>query len=120
MATILLVEDDVLLADCLGQWLRAAGHDVALATDAQQAIDGLDDAPPQVIILDMLLPGANGVQVLHTLRSHADLAKIPVIICSSVVQTHTPALKMYGVKKVIDKTTLDRATLCAVVEEVIR
>ncbi len=117
MATILLVEDDTILADCLSQWLASAGHVVIHAADAQSAIDKLDDVVPQLIILDMLLPGANGVQVLHTLRSHADLAPIPVIICSSVATKHIQGIESYGVSSVIDKTTLDRTALCAAVGE---
>lgn len=119
MAAILLVEDDTILADCLSQWLASAGHTVVHAADAQSAIDRLDDMTPQLIILDMLLPGANGVQVLHTLQSHADLAEIPVIVCSSVVTKHIQGIESYGVKKVIDKTTLDRSALCAAVGEVL-
>lgn len=119
MATVLLVEDDQLLADCLSRWLIADGHDVVLAVEAQQAIDLLDSTKPDVIVLDLLLPGANGVQVLHTLRSYGDLAGIPVVICSSLVVTYTSSLAAYGVKKVIDKTTLNRASLNAAVSEVI-
>lgn len=119
MATILLVEDDTLLADCLSRWLASAGHTMLRASDAQSAIDTLDELAPDLIILDMLLPGANGVQVLHTLQSHADLAAIPVIICSSVVTKHIEGIEYYGVKKVIDKTTLDRVALCAAVGELL-
>ncbi len=119
MATILLVEDDVLLAACLSQWLGAAGYRVIHTTDAQSTIDSLDDITPQLIILDMLLPGANGVQVLHTLRSHVDLAAVPVIVCSNVVTKYVYGIESYGVRKVIDKTTLDRSTLYTAVREVI-
>ena len=119
MATVLLVEDESLLAGCLERWLHADAHTVVIASDAQGAIDALDMVRPDVIVLDILLPGANGIQVLHTLCSHADLASIPVIICSSVVTKYTPNLAAYGVKKVIDKTTLSRKNLCAVVGEVL-
>lgn len=119
MATVLLVEDNPLVADCLQRWLAAAGHATILAGDAQTALDALDEQPADVVLLDMLLPGANGVQVLHTMRSYADLAAIPVVICSSVVIKHTADLEAYGVKKVINKTTLDRKTLCAAVQEVL-
>lgn len=119
MATILLVEDEHLLAGCLSRWLLADAHNVSVANDAQGAIDALDARRPDVILLDIMLPGANGIQVLHTLCSHADLATIPVIVCSSVVTKYTPNLAAYGVKKVIDKTTLTRKILCAAVSEVL-
>ncbi len=119
MATILLVEDEMLLADCYMRWLGSAGHTVHHASDAYAAIDTVDDTPPQAILLDLLLPGANGLQLLHTLRSHADLQLIPIILCSNALPAKLPDLSAYGVKKVIEKTTLDRKKLCAAIAEVL-
>ena len=119
MATILLVEDEQFLADCYHRWLTAEGYKVQHAPDAQTAIDLIDENPPQAIVLDLLLPGANGIQVLHTLRSHADLAHIPIIVCSSALPTTTPDLLPYGVRSVLDKAALTRESLCAAVAEVL-
>lgn len=111
MVTILLVEDDVLLADCYMRWLKADGCRVIHATTAQDAIDMLDEAIPQALMLDILLPGANGIQVLHALRSHADLANIPVIVCSNALPEDPEALLAYGVNAMLDKSTLTRSRL---------
>lgn len=111
MATVLIVEDDLLLAECYARWLRAARHTIQHVGDAQQAIDAIDTTPPDVILLDMLLPGANGIQLLHTLRSHTDLARIPVIVCSNALPGHMPDVHAYGVVAVLDKTTLTRERL---------
>lgn len=117
MATILLVEDDQLLADCLAQWLQAENHTVIQAADAQSAVDCLDNTLPDAILLDIFLPGANGVQILHTLRSYAEFAEIPVIICSNAIAQFEPVLSAYGVRKVIDKTTLTRDVLATTIKE---
>lgn len=111
MSTILIVEDDLLLADCYARWLRVAHHVIQHVGDAQEAIDAIDTTPPDVILLDMLLPGANGVQLLHTLRSYTDLARIPIILCSSVLPDRMPDVHAYGVVATLDKATLTRERL---------
>jgi len=115
MATILLIEDDVLLADCYVRWLASAGHKIQHVPDAQSAINAADEHRPDLILLDMLLPGANGMQVLHILQSHADLATIPVVVCSNALPDPAPNLSAYGVKNVVNKTTLTRPVLCAAI-----
>ena len=106
MATILLVEDDRWLADCFGVWLSADGHAIRHVTDAHDAMDAIDDSGCDVIVLDLLLPYTNGVQLLHTLQSYPDLADVPVVICSASAPADAQAFAAYGVRQVVDKTTL--------------
>lgn len=113
MARILLVEDDTWLADCYRTWLTAAGHDVQLVTDAQNALDAIDDNRPDVIMLDLFLPHANGVQVLHTLQSYGDLANIPVLLCSSSFPNNMPDVSGYGVRRMLTKAVLNPSCLQA-------
>lgn len=119
MATITLVEDDLLLAKSIMLWLRHGGHAVHHAPSAQAALDVLDDAPSDIIVLDMLLPGANGMQFLHVLQSHADLARIPVVVCSNAQGLAGYSLGNYGVRAMLDKSTLTRRSLLAAVQEVL-
>jgi CheY-like chemotaxis protein len=111
MATILIVEDELLLADCYMRWLRAEGHETYHATDAQSALDILDGCAVSVVLLDMLLPGASGMQVVNTLQSHVDFAKIPVVICSNALPQKALDFSAYGVVALLDKTTLTRDKL---------
>lgn len=119
MATILLVEDEPMLADCYARWLRAAGHVVHHVPDGYAAVDALDSLQPQAIVLDLLLPGANGLQLLQTMQSYPDLQHIPVVICSNALPQTVPDMAPYGVKKVLEKTTLTRPRLCIAVAEVL-
>lgn len=119
MATVLVVEDDKLLAECLVRWLESCGYEARVAGDAQAAVDALDIQRPAVVLLDILLPGANGLQVLHTLRSYADVAEIPVVVCSNSVDGLTSQLRAYGVQDVIDKATLNRERLCSAIAGVL-
>ena len=117
MARILLVEDDQWVADCYQLWLSTDLHSVRHSRDAQSAIDMIDDDPPDVIILDLFLPFANGIQLLQTLRSHADLATIPIILCSSALPEHLPDMSPYGVVRVFNKAELLPLTLRAAVRD---
>jgi DNA-binding response OmpR family regulator len=106
MAHILLVEDDAWIAECYSRWLQADGHRVRVSCDAQEAIDYVDDLPPDLIVLDLLLPHANGVQLLHTLQSYSDLASIPVLLCSSSLTDDMPDVTHYGITQVLPKAEL--------------
>jgi two-component system response regulator BaeR len=120
MARILVVEDEVWVADCYHTWLAAVGHKVRQVNGAQAALDALDAELPDLILLDLLLPLANGVQLLHTMQSHTDLADIPVILCSSALPQHVAAFKSYGVRRAIDKAQLSPRRLQQTVAEVLR
>jgi DNA-binding response OmpR family regulator len=102
---ILLIEDDVWLKDCYINWLNHADFTVLWASSAQQALDLLDNSRCELIILDIFLPNANGVQFLNVLASHSDFMNIPVVILSTQPPAHK-TVKAYGVKEVLDKTSV--------------
>ena len=105
--TILCIEDDRLIGEMYVHSLQKAGYEVEAAKDGLDGIDRIDEFRPEVIVLDMFMPGPGGVVLLHELRSHTDLAKIPVIICSnSAADIPADALKAYGVSRILDKTTM--------------
>ena len=84
MKTILLIEDDAWLAELYTDVLKMASYRVVHATDAQQGLERLDEQSVDVIILDLLLPGHNGIALLQELRSYPDIAHIPIIIHSGI------------------------------------
>ncbi len=118
MTHILLVEDDKWMADCYQSWLKAAGHTVMHAPDAQAALGAIDTKQPDAILLDLFLPHANAVQLLHAIRSSTDLTGVPVVLCSSSLPDDVPDLSAYGVKRVIAKSELTPQTLPALLAEV--
>ncbi len=111
MARVLLVEDDRWQADCYQLWLQQAHHDVQHVDSAQSALDVLDTWSPDVIVLDMLLPHANGMQLLHQLRSYSDTQALPVILCSSIQLPKDVDSTVYGIVAVLDKTILTPAKM---------
>lgn len=103
-ANVLLIEDDRWLGECYATWLMNFGYGVNWVQDAQSALDVLDETEIDLIVLDIMLPFANGVHLMNVLASHADLSKIPVVVCSSMAPDGLE--RLYGVKAVLDKAQL--------------
>ncbi len=63
MARILLAEDDESLRGFLGRALERAGHDVTSCENGDDAIDALEDGPWDLLLTDIVMPGADGIEV---------------------------------------------------------
>lgn len=94
--TILLAEDDVVLMEMYKERLRAEGYNVALAKDGEEALQLVEEAQPQLIILDIMMPKMNGVDVLKHLKQNEETKNIPVIIATALVQDMTEIKKWLG------------------------
>lgn len=80
---ILIIEDSPDTRLLLSVRLKSHGYRTALAAEALEAITIARQARPDVILLDLGLPGSNGFLVLERLKAAPDLASIPVIIVSA-------------------------------------
>jgi DNA-binding response OmpR family regulator len=80
---VLLLEDDVFLNDLYFSALSKHGYIVTRARDAQEALDVLDEYGADVLVLDVLLPAHNCLEVLQELQTHSDWSKLPVILMSA-------------------------------------
>jgi DNA-binding response OmpR family regulator len=81
--TILIVEDDLAISRIYQGLFRMEGFEVQLAQDGIEAIDRLSDGKPDIVLLDLMLPRKNGVEVLKHIRSQAALRDLPVIVFSN-------------------------------------
>ncbi|HSW74280.1 MAG TPA: response regulator [Candidatus Saccharimonadales bacterium] len=77
---MLFIEPDINLARAYEQAMQLAGHSAALAHTAQEALFEADRMLPNVIALELQLPGPNGLAFLHELRSYPDWQNIPVVL----------------------------------------
>lgn len=104
---VLVIDDDQWFAELQLAAVRRAGMAPVYAADVLAGMATLDEALPAVIILDMFMPGGNGLVLLHELQSYSDTARIPIIICSNNASDMTLAdLAPYGVVALLDKTTM--------------
>lgn len=117
---VLIVEDDDWLADQYVRTLQTSGIRATAVQHALAAMDSIDAAPPDVLVLDVLLPGPNAFTLLHELRSHTDLAAIPVILCTnSADQIADEDAKVYGIRDVLDKSMIAPHELVAAIKRVL-
>ena len=84
--TILIIEDDQTTQHIIRHFLEKDGFIVASAGDAEEGLQQARNKPPSLILLDLMLPGMSGFQVLSHLKQDAALAPIPVFIISSLIQ----------------------------------
>ena len=103
---VLVVDDDTWMAAQHARVLTKAGFVAQSAHDALEAIEVLDTVQPAAILLDMLMPGANGVVLLHEIQSHADLATIPIIVVTNSEGISLQSLRAYGVVEILNKATM--------------
>lgn len=83
---VLVVEDDTLLKDMLGQQLVKDGWEVQHATEGTQALELAKSQTPSIILLDLLLPGMSGFEILEQLKADEATKAIPVVILSNLGQ----------------------------------
>ncbi len=89
MAKILLVEDDLFLSSLLKNRLEKEKFEVLAAHDGDEALKLLRDSKPDLILLDIILPGKSGFEVLEEMKADPQLrdkVKIPVVIISNLGQ----------------------------------
>jgi len=79
MPRILLVEDNEISRDILSRRLRKAGYEILMAGDGSQAISTAADQLPDLILMDVTLPGIDGLEAARELRGRGETAGIPVI-----------------------------------------
>ncbi|MFT5179772.1 MAG: CheY-like chemotaxis protein [Candidatus Paceibacteria bacterium] len=84
--TILWVEDDVFLSDIIAKKLSTKESKLLHAKDSIQAFKILETETPDIIMLDILLPGMNGYEILEKIKSDPKTKDIPVIILSNFGQ----------------------------------
>ncbi len=86
MVKILWVEDDVFLGSIVSRKLAGTGAAYTQATDATAAFNYLENATPDIIVLDIMLPGMNGFEILEKLKTNPKTVNIPVVVLSNLGQ----------------------------------
>lgn len=120
IGSVLVIDDDQWLAAQFERALTRAGYSVHRAANALDGMAAIDMHKPRVIILDIFMPGPNGIVLLHEIRSHSDLAQIPIIVCSnSASDVPHGDLSVYGVRTVLDKTTMQPDDIVTAVRRVL-
>ncbi|MBI4854467.1 MAG: response regulator [Acidobacteria bacterium] len=84
MKKILVVDDEEDIRDLLYDILSDSGYEVVLAEDGLKAVSEVKKSPPDLIILDVMMPVISGPRLMLLLRSYTEpVSRIPIIICSA-------------------------------------
>ena len=84
--TISIVEDDKFLRELIAQKLVKEGYEILTAIDGEEGITQIKEKKPDLVLLDLILPGIDGFEVLSKMKEDPALASIPVIILSNLGQ----------------------------------
>jgi CheY-like chemotaxis protein len=107
MAMVLVVDDDADNRDLLAHLLRRDGHEVACATSGKQAIDVLTQQDPALVLLDLRMPGMDGIEFLRVIRSYLRWQSLPVVVLSGLPDDDRGRAAQFGVRHVYQKGSID-------------
>jgi DNA-binding response OmpR family regulator len=111
-AKVLVVEDDVRIQRMLRTILQSEQYDVATAGDGRAALDAIRSSPPDLVILDLMLPDIDGWEVMAKVRADSAVAKVPVLVLSAVHDLARESLRIgandflrkpFGIDALLDK-----------------
>jgi CheY-like chemotaxis protein len=112
MAHILIVDDNLDACQPLAKLLRYVGHDGVCVTSGEEALHYVRSHPVELILLDVMMPGMDGLEVLRILRSEDRFSKLPVIMFSAVAD---PQFREHALSKGADdywvKASFDFSTI---------
>jgi len=105
MKKILIIEDEAMLAEMYKEKLEKEGFEVLLASNVEEGLEIAKREKPNLILLDILLEGENGISFLQKQKSDEEISEIPVIVFSNYDNTQTKKeAQNLGVKEYLIKT----------------
>lgn len=84
MSRVLVVDDEPIIGVILRLAFDAKGHETVMAGDGRTGIEMATDEHPDAIVLDLMMPGVNGYDVLHEVRRSDGLGDVPVLVLTAV------------------------------------
>jgi len=103
MAKILVVDDDPEISSLLQLTLESMGHNVRICDNGRDVIDVIKDFKPDLMILDVMLPGVDGYSITTSLSEDKELSKIPIIVLSALEPSRSLFLKFDQVAAFLTK-----------------
>jgi len=120
MKKILIVEDEKILGEMYRDRFSQAGFDVALAVSAEEGMEAVPKVKPDLILLDILLPRANGVGFMEWLKKQKEFSSIPVVAFSNYDEPTTKKEAfLLGVKDYLIKTNYTPSEIVARIKQLL-
>ena len=110
--TVLVVDDDEAVREYVKEALRGQGYRILLAANGEEGLRAAIDHDPDLIILDLMMPGMSGFEVVEQLKRHPTACDIPVVIFTAKELTREEVMRLgQEVEKVLAKGATGRADL---------
>jgi len=117
---VLIIDDDVTLREMYAERMKIEGYEVLIAENGEDGIVKAKEFKPNVILLDIMMPGTNGFGVLETLQKNPDTEKIPILMLSALIQEENKKKsKKAGAIGYIVKSETTPATVLEKVKEAV-
>jgi len=81
---VLVVDDDQAIREVIAEVLRDEGYEVVCAENGEQALRELQRDPPNLVLLDLMMPVMSGWELLEHLQASGELSRIPVVVVSAM------------------------------------
>ena len=83
---VLIVDDDMTLRELYEERIKTEGYTIISAADGEEAIAKANSEKPDIILLDIMMPKINGIDVMKMLREKDETKAIPIIILTALIQ----------------------------------
>lgn len=108
MSKILIIEDDPLINKMYAEKLSRDGYQTEVAENGLIGLEKLKASPPDLVILDIMMPKMGGIEVIEEMKKDTNLEKIPIIVLSNLSESpDIEKAKKRGVKEYLVKSDLD-------------
>ena len=90
-ARILVVDDEADVARYVAAALEDAGYEVIVAADAKEGLDRLRDGSPDLLCLDLVMPGRTGISLYREIREDPEYTNVPIVVVTGVTEADAKA-----------------------------
>jgi CheY-like chemotaxis protein len=120
LTDVLLVDDEEVTHYLVRQLLPRARYRLWIATDGRTALDRLAEQRPDVVLLDLNMPGMNGFELVSRLRTDPSLAELPVIVLTSAILQREERALLHDASLILSKSDLASRALIDAIGSVLR
>ncbi|HYN99128.1 MAG TPA: response regulator [Actinomycetota bacterium] len=101
--TVLLLEDNQSVRELIKVLLETEGYSIIEASDGRDGLTKAEELKPDLMILDLMMPGLDGENVLKTMRRHSKLSKVPVLVVSGKYESLDALRNLIGQENIFPK-----------------
>ena len=118
--TLLLADDNDDMRTVLGHQLQARGYRIIMASNGEQAVEKARNERPDLVLLDVLMPGLDGTEAREQLKLHDSTRDIPVIFLTSLVDGNDPSVPVGPAASCVMAKSTPLEVLVAKIQEILK